>query len=72
MPLILETSFQAKFLIPMAISIAAGLVAATMVVLLVVPCFLLIVDDVKGGAHFLWHGAQRPEPADAEPAAAPA
>ena len=65
-PLILERSFQAKFLIPMAISLAAGLIAATMVVLIVVPCFLLILDDLKATAHFLWHGIPRPAPPVAE------
>lgn len=71
-PLILETSFQAKFLIPMAISLAAGLIAATMVVLLVVPCFVLIFDDLKEVAHLLWHGTGRPEASAAEPVAVPA
>ena len=71
-PLILETSFQAKFLIPMAISLAAGLIAATMVVLLIVPCFLLIFDDIKEVAHLLWHGNRRPETSAVEPVVAPA
>jgi multidrug efflux pump subunit AcrB len=55
-PLILETSFQAKFLIPMAISIAMGLVAATVVVLVVLPCFMLIFQDVKWLLFLLWFG----------------
>jgi len=59
-PLILEQSFQAKFLIPMAITIAAGLVGATMIVLLVLPCFLLIGDDLHKLWHHLWHGRPRP------------
>ena len=33
LPLLLETSFQARFLIPMAITIAGGLVSATAIVL---------------------------------------
>lgn len=55
-PLILERSFQAKFLIPMAISIAVGLISATAVVLIVLPCFLLIFQDIKAVVHLLWYG----------------
>ena len=49
-PLMLERSFQAKFLIPMAISIAMGLLSATVVVLIVLPCFLLIFEDARRAA----------------------
>ncbi|MEM1099504.1 MAG: efflux RND transporter permease subunit, partial [Planctomycetota bacterium] len=55
-PLILETSFQARFLIPMAISIAGGLISATVLILGVLPCLMLMLDDVKRGARFLWFG----------------
>jgi multidrug efflux pump subunit AcrB len=44
-PLLLERSFQAQFLIPMAVSISSGLLAATLLTLLYVPAFYLIVDD---------------------------
>ena len=46
-PLLLETSFQAKFLIPMGISLSAGLLFATVLTLIAVPSSYLIVDDVK-------------------------
>ncbi|MFT5424449.1 MAG: HAE1 family hydrophobic/amphiphilic exporter-1 [Phycisphaerales bacterium] len=55
-PLILERSFQAQFLIPMAITIAAGLISATVVILLVLPCLLVILDDVVHLLRVLWHG----------------
>jgi multidrug efflux pump subunit AcrB len=55
-PLMLEQSFQARFLIPMAISISFGLMSATALVLLVLPCIVMIVDDVKKASHVLWHG----------------
>lgn len=55
-PLILETSFQARFLIPMAISIAGGLVFATFLILGVLPCLLLVLDDLRRAADRLWHG----------------
>lgn len=44
-PLLLERSFQAQFLIPMAVSISFGLLAATLLTLLYVPALYLIVDD---------------------------
>ncbi len=45
-PLLLEHSFQAQFLIPMAVSISFGLLAATLLTLLYVPALYLIMDDV--------------------------
>ena len=46
LPLLLERSFQAQFLIPMAVSISFGLLAATVLTLLFVPAVYLIVRDV--------------------------
>jgi multidrug efflux pump subunit AcrB len=46
-PLLLERSFQAQFLIPMAVSICFGLLAATVLTLLYVPALYLIVDDAR-------------------------
>jgi len=45
-PLLFETSRQAQFLIPMAVSIAFGLAFATLLILLVVPSLLSIYEDV--------------------------
>jgi multidrug efflux pump subunit AcrB len=45
-PLLLERSFQAQFLIPMAVSICFGLIAATVLTLLYVPSLYLIVQDI--------------------------
>ncbi|MEO1235883.1 MAG: efflux RND transporter permease subunit [Planctomycetota bacterium] len=61
-PLILEQSFQAKFLIPMAIAIAAGLLSATVLILVVLPCWVLIFDDIRRAAYFLWHGRPQEQP----------
>ena len=47
LPILLETSFQAQFLIPMAISICFGLLAATLLTLLFVPALYLIIRDVR-------------------------
>jgi len=46
LPIILETSLQAQFLVPMAVSIAFGLMFATFVVLLLVPCLYRILDQL--------------------------
>jgi multidrug efflux pump subunit AcrB len=46
-PMILETSLQARFLIPMAISLGFGVMLATFVTLLLIPCGYMILHDVK-------------------------
>ena len=45
LPLLLERSFQAQFLIPMAVSITFGLMVATVLTLLFVPTLYLIVTE---------------------------
>lgn len=45
-PIILETSSQAFYLIPMAISLGFGIVFATSIILIIVPCLYLILEDV--------------------------
>jgi multidrug efflux pump subunit AcrB len=45
-PMILETSMQARFLIPMAISLGFGVLFATFVILLLVPALYVVVADV--------------------------
>jgi len=46
-PMIVETSVQAKFLIPMAISLGFGILFATGITLLLIPAFYLILEDVR-------------------------
>lgn len=46
-PLMFETSLQAQFLIPMAITIVFGLMVATLLVLVVVPALLGVLQDAK-------------------------
>jgi len=46
-PMIFETSRQARFLIPMAVSLGFGIVFATLITLVLVPCLFLIVEDLK-------------------------
>lgn len=45
-PLLFETSRQAQFLIPMAVSIAFGLAYATVLILMVVPAMLSIYEGI--------------------------
>jgi len=47
MPMILETSLQARFLVPMAISLGFGILFATAITLVVVPASTLILEDVR-------------------------
>ena len=46
-PMIFETSRQARFLIPMAISLGYGIVFATVITLIIVPSVYLIIDDIR-------------------------
>ncbi len=48
LPLMSESSLQAQFLIPMAITLVFGLAVAALLVLIVVPVFLAILDDLAG------------------------
>ncbi len=64
-PLILETSFQAKFLIPMAVSIAYGVMFGTAIILLFFPVWILVFNDVRRYAKYLWEG-KKPSPESVE------
>jgi len=46
-PMIFETSPQARFLIPMAISLGYGILVATFIVLLIVPSLYLVLEDAR-------------------------
>ena len=62
LPIILEQSFQAKFLIPMAITLAFGLMSSALMVLLVLPSYMMILDDLNRIRYFLWNGKRMTEP----------
>ncbi len=47
MPMIFEKSIQAKFLIPMAISLGFGILFSTFIVLILIPGIYVIVEDIK-------------------------
>ncbi|PIE03130.1 MAG: cobalt-zinc-cadmium resistance protein [Acidobacteria bacterium] len=46
-PMIMESSVQARFLIPMAISLGFGILFSTFIVLVLVPSLYLILEDLK-------------------------
>ncbi len=64
LPLMSETSLQAQFLIPMAITLVFGLAVAALLVLIVVPVFLAILDDLAGLVGL--RGGARPEAASGD------
>lgn len=64
-PLIKETSFQAQFLIPMAISVAYGVLIGTFIILLYFPVFIVLFNDIRRAAKWLWTG-KKPTREDVE------
>ena len=46
-PMIMETDLQARFLIPMALSMAAGVAFATVLTLVLIPSLLVILNDFR-------------------------
>ena len=55
-PLILEKSFQAKFLQPMAISVCYGILFGTIFILFFFPVLIRFFNDMLLPIHQLWHG----------------
>ena len=47
-PIIFETSRQARFLIPMALSLGFGVLFATLITLIIVPAGYLALEDIQG------------------------
>jgi multidrug efflux pump subunit AcrB len=68
-PLMMETSLQARFLIPMAVSLAFGVLFSTMVSLILVPSLYLILQDL--GEAWAWLIGRGADP-EAGPAGPPA
>ena len=66
-PLIMETDLQAKFLIPMAISMASGIAFATVLTLVLVPSLMVLLSDARILVHRLKYGFW-PKRVDVEPA----
>lgn len=60
LPLLMDRSLQAQFLIPMAVSLAFGVLFATAVTLYLVPCSLLLGQDVRRVWDDVWAWYLRP------------
>jgi multidrug efflux pump subunit AcrB len=56
-PIMLEKSFQAQFLIPMAVSIVFGLALATVLTLVLLPTLYLAFEDLRGFFRWLFTGS---------------
>ncbi len=54
-PMILETDLQARFLIPMALALAAGVAFATVLTLVLIPSLLVILNDMRRLVYKLRH-----------------
>jgi multidrug efflux pump subunit AcrB len=64
-PLIFETSHQAQFLSPMAISVAYGLLFGTLLTLVMLPALLVVVNHARVFFYRLWRGERlAPEAAE--------
>ena len=55
-PLLLSPSFGAQFIIPMAISVAFGLIFITVIILVLLPIFIIATNRIKVYAAWLWEG----------------
>ena len=47
LPILLETSFSAQMLIPMAVSLGFGILFATVITLILIPCLYVILNDLS-------------------------
>lgn len=54
LPMMFETSMQAQFLIPMAISLGYGILFSTLITLFLVPVNYLVLEDVKRAWRWYW------------------
>ena len=59
-PLILETSRQAQFLIPMAVSVAYGLIFGTFILLLILPALFLVFNRIRCAWHRVFFSGEFP------------
>jgi multidrug efflux pump subunit AcrB len=66
-PIVLETSLQARIVIPMAVSLAFGILFATVITLFLIPSLYIILEDFKAWwreawSHLLPRRTRRPHP----------
>jgi multidrug efflux pump subunit AcrB len=63
-PMIFETSVQAQFLVPMALSLGFGILFATFILVFLVPALYFAIEDVRQVYQRAIHG---PPPASGNP-----
>jgi multidrug efflux pump subunit AcrB len=66
-PIVMETSFQAQFLKPMAVALAFGVLFGTFFILIFFPALILVLNDIKAWFKYQWTGT-RPTREDVEAA----
>ena len=64
-PIILEKSFQAQFLRPLAVALAYGVFFGTIFILIFFPAMIVFLNDTKRGWKWLFTG-NKPEPEEVE------
>jgi multidrug efflux pump subunit AcrB len=57
-PIILEKSFQAQFLVPLAVSLAYGVFVGTIFILIFFPAMILVLNDFKVWLSYKWTGVK--------------
>jgi multidrug efflux pump subunit AcrB len=57
-PIILERSFQAQFLKPMAVALAYGVFIGTIFTLIIFPAMIMFISDIRVRKYKLWHGVK--------------
>ncbi len=66
LPLMFEKSVQAQWLIPMAISVSFGLIAVTLLNLIMIPSLLMLMSKIRVYGLYAWEGV-KPVPETLEP-----
>jgi multidrug efflux pump subunit AcrB len=69
LPIVLEKSMQAQMVIPMAVSLAFGILFATVITLILIPCLYLLLDDFKRWVVKIlsWYGLAKPATNELDP-----
>lgn len=67
LPIIAETNMQAQFLIPVAVSLAFGVLFGTLFILLFYPSAILFWNGLRRVGRWIWHGERKLRAIDVEP-----
>lgn len=64
-PILMETSIQAQIVIPMAVSVAYGVLIGTFIMLMFFPVLIVTFNDIRIWASWFWNG-KKPSAEDVE------